>query len=305
MSRLPDLEAWVVFAKVVETGGFARAAEALSLSKGTVSKLVTRLETRLGTRLLHRSAHRLTLTDAGRQAATDAARLLETAEQAEAAALDQAARPRGLVRLTAPVSFGTAHLAPLLPGLMAALPEISLDIHLDDAVVDLLAGSFDLALRIGVLEDSTLRARRLCTVRRPLVGAPAYLDRFGAPDRPADLAAHRVVGYANRPAAERMRFVNDAGEGEAVALSGPLRTNNTEIALPALRDGLALSIAPDFMIWDDLRSGRLVEVMTRWRLPDAALWIVTPPGLRPARVTAVIDHLAAHLSHAPWRRDAS
>ncbi|MBB3172742.1 DNA-binding transcriptional LysR family regulator [Endobacter medicaginis] len=304
MSRLPDLEAWVVFAKVVETGGFARAAEALSLSKGTVSKLVTRLETRLGTRLLHRTAHRLTLTDAGRQAAADAARLLETAEQAEAAALDQAAVPRGLVRLTAPVSFGVAHLAPLLPGLMKAFPEISLDIHLDDAVVDLLGGGFDLALRIGVLADSSLRARRLCAVRRPLVGAPAYLERFGAPARPADLAAHRVVGYANRPAAERMRFVNADGESESVALSGPLRTNNAEVALPALRDGLALSIAPEFMIWDDLQAGRLVEVMTGWQLPDAALWIVTPPGQRPARVGAVIDHLAARLSQAPWRGSA-
>lgn len=302
MSRLPDLEAWVVFAKVVETGGFARAAEALSLSKGTVSKLVTRLETRLGTRLLHRTAHRLTLTDAGRQAASDAARLLETAEQAEASALDQASRPRGLVRLTAPVSFGTAHLARLLPGLMQAFAEISLDIQLDDAVVDLLGGGFDLALRIGVLADSSLRARRLCTVRRPLVGAPAYIERFGQPERPSDLAGHTIAGYTNRPSAERLRFVNAQGESESVALSGALRTNNTQLALPALRDGLALSIAPEFMIWDDLAAGRLVEVMTGWTLPDAALWIVTPPGLRPARVTAVIDHLAARLSHAPWRR---
>lgn len=299
--RLPDLEAWAIFAKVVETGSFSRAATDLNLSKATVSKAIGRLEERLGTRLLNRTARHLSLTAAGRAAAVSAGRLLAEAEAAEAEALSQSVEPQGVVRLAAPMSFGLRHVAPLLPELLDRFPKISIDLHLADAQVDLLGDGFDLALRIATLPSSSLKVRRICSVRRILVGAPSYFERYGRPDRPGDLDAHRCLGYAYLPAPDRWRFVNAAGEVETVTPSGPLRANNADALTPMLLAGHGLAVQPEFMVWQDLAAGRLEPALPGWSMPDLDLSILLPPGgLKPARVTAVVEVLATRLAAAPW-----
>ncbi|MGR2662725.1 LysR substrate-binding domain-containing protein [Chromobacterium haemolyticum] len=303
MKRLPDLEAWAIFAKVAECGSFARAAAELTLSQATVSKAITRLEARMKTMLFHRTSRRITLTEAGHAALERASRILAEGEAVEADIAEQSTSLRGAVRVTAPMSFGLSHLAPLLPEFMARHPDVELDFHFSDEQVDLVAKRLDVALRIASLADSSLLARRLCAVRILLVGSPAYFARYGRPRHPRELAEHRALLYSNAPGGQFWRF-RHADEGEfALEMPSPLRVNNAEALTPALRAGLGLALQPEFLAWQDVQAGELETVMMDWQVDPIALYILTPPGRsRPARVQALIDYLAARLAVAPWAR---
>lgn len=301
----PDLDAWGVFAKLAETGSFGRAAEALGVSKATVSKAVARLERRLGVPLLHRTSRRLALTEAGQRSAGMARRILSEAEALEAEAMAEAAAPQGRVRLAGPMSFGLAYLAPALPEFLAAHPLVSIEFSLSDAVVDLIGGRFDAAVRIAELADSSLRVRRLCRVRRMVVGAPLYFARHGRPRHPRELARHACLIYANLPDPDRWHFAHASGEVAVVAPSGPLIANNAEALGPALRAGLGLALQPEFVVWDDVRAGRLEVVLAEWAPPEIVVNIVMPPGRsRPASVTALVEFLVQRFSAAPWALEA-
>jgi DNA-binding transcriptional LysR family regulator len=301
MARLPDLEGLAIFAKVVEIRSFAGAAAELKLSKATVSKAVSRIEARLGARLVNRTSRRFALTDAGRQLAGRAAHILAEGEAAEDSARAQATMPRGLVRLAAPMSFGLLHVAPLLPEFLASFPEVSVDLHLSDAQVDLIGEGFDAAIRIAVLPDSSLVVRRLCEMPRYLVGSPAYLNRHGRPKHPLHLAQHRCIGYSYAMTAETWRFTK-AGKSATVRPSGPLRVNNGDAMLPALIAGTGLGILPEFILREALAAGRLERLLPDWSLPlGAVYWVMPPGGPRPKRVEVLGDFLVEKLAR-PMKR---
>ncbi|MEH2474944.1 DNA-binding transcriptional LysR family regulator [Nitrobacteraceae bacterium AZCC 2161] len=302
MSKLPDFEALAIFAKVVELRSFAATATELTLSTATVSKAVSRLEERLGARLFNRTSRRIALTDAGRTLAVRAAQLLADGELAESEALAQSATPRGLVRLAVPMTYGTNTLAPLLPEFFAAYPEVSIDLSLSDATVDLIGEGFDAAIRIASLPDSSLIARRLCSMPRYIVASPAYYAKHGRPTHPMHLAQHQCLGYTYLSTPGVWHFTNAAGEQASVRPAGPLRVNNGEALMPALIAGLGIGDLPDFIVGEALASGQLEAVLQDWSQSISGVYLVTPPGgPRPARVEVLLEFLATRLSAAGKR----
>jgi DNA-binding transcriptional LysR family regulator len=302
MARLPDFEALAIFAKVVELRSFAATATELALSKATVSKAVTRLEERLGARLFNRTSRRLALTDAGQRLSERAARLLADGEAAEDEALAQSSSPRGLVRLAVPMTFGIRNVAPLLPEFLKAYPEVSIDLHLSDATVDLIGEGFDAGLRIARLPDSSLIARRLCAMPRYTVAAPSYLKRHGRPTHPMHLAQHQCFGYAYLSTPNVWHYTNAAGEQASVRPAGPLRVNNGEAVMPALLAGLGIADLPDFIVGEAIASGEVEVILKGWKQPEGAVHLVTPPGgPRPARVEVLADFLIKQFSKGKRR----
>ena len=292
--RLPDLEAWAIFAAVAEHRSFSGAAEAIGLSKATVSKGVSRLEAHLGLSLFHRTSRRLALTEAGRPLAEHAARIVAEAQAAEEAARQGASAPAGRVRVAAPMSFGLQNVAPVIADFLAEHPAIEIELHLSDARVDIVAEGFDIALRIADLPDSSLRARRLCGIAGHLVAAPAYLARHGTPTHPSQLGEHRLLGYTNLSGP--WRFRSRDGADVSVKAHGPLQSNNGTALLPALLAGLGIARLPAFILGDALTSGQVVEILPDWAPAPTALHLLTPPSaLRPARVEALIAFLSARL----------
>lgn len=301
MKKLPDLEAWAIFAKVAESGSFARTAQDLSLSQATVSKAITRLEERLKTMLFHRSSRRVVLTEAGRSALERASRILQEGEAVETEVMDSAAQLRGPVRVAAPMSFGVQRLAPLLPCFLQMHPEVDLNVHFSDEQMDLIAERFDMALRIGKLADSTLLARQLCKIRILLVGSPDYFSDHGKPQHPRDLLGHKAMVYSHLAGGSSWRF-RHATMGEFTqVMSMSLKVNEAAALMPALMGGAGLALLPAFMAWSRLESGELQTAMEDWQVEPVALHLVTPPGRsRPARVQAFMDYVADRLTQEPW-----
>lgn len=299
MDRLASM---AVFAKVAELGSFSAAAGALGLSKSAVSKHVTALEERLGVRLVNRTTRRLALTEVGLSYRETCARIVQEVEEAELEAGRHGSEPRGRLRVTAPMTFGILHLAPLLPEFLARHPRLEIDLALDDRVVDLLEEGIDVALRIGTLRDSSLIARRLATARSLCAASPAYLAQAGTPGHPADLAAHNALRYTYRRGPEAWELERD-GERHVVRLRGNLAANNGDALRAAALAGLGVVVLPDFIIADDVAAGRLVPLLTDWRTPEFPIQAVWPPQRHPApKLRAFVDFLADQLARrCPWQ----
>jgi len=296
MDKLTALQAFV---RVVEAGSFVRAADQLGVSTTSVSRLVGELEAELGTRLLQRTTRRSSLTAAGAEYFQRAQQILAALDEADAAAGLEASRPSGHLRVSAPVAFGTMHLAPLLCEMHARHPAVRLDIALSDRVVDLVEEGFDVAIRIAANLAPTLVARRLCPVRMVACASPAYLDRNGAPRVPADLALRECLVYTLSPNPDDWRFENADGALH-VRVDAALRSNHGELLRQAALGGQGITVLPTFMVGADLAAGQLVLVLPRFQLPALAAHAVYPTRRHlPAKVRVFVDLMAEKLSDPP------
>jgi DNA-binding transcriptional LysR family regulator len=305
MSKLPDFEGLAMFAKVAEERSFAAAARTMGVSVATVSRAVTRLEERLGGRLFNRTSRRLALTDYGHMLAERATRIYADAEEAEDFARETSSRPRGLVKVAAPLTFGARWVAPLLPEFFKTYPDISVDLHLTDVHADLIGDGFDAALRIAILEDSSLVARLVAPVRRFVVASPTYLSRYGRPQHPHDLGAHQCLTYVNRSKRDVWRFTDKNGEECVVTPTGSLRGTSVEALLPTVLAGLAITELPEFIATQYFPDKQLEPILADWRLPEGGLYFVTPTArARPAKVSALSDFFIAKLGAAEWSAES-
>ncbi|GAA0484903.1 LysR family transcriptional regulator [Parasphingorhabdus litoris] len=293
---LPDYEAWAIFAAAARLGSFTAVSHELAISKPTVSKAITRLEESLGTVLFHRTSRKISLSTAGRALLPYARTIAMDGEAAMEAARNTVHLLRGQIRLAAPLSFGLSHLAPILADFMCAYPEITVDVQLSDARVDLIDEGFDLAVRIAELPDSSLRVVRLRSMKTYCIASPDYLKRRGTPARPEELTGHDCFLYSNVATPELWHITARNGEKISVRPKCRFQSNNGDIMLPALIAGRGIGFLPDFLCQDAIDSGALKAILADWAFSEISLNLVMPPSPhRPARVNALINFLKQHL----------
>jgi DNA-binding transcriptional LysR family regulator len=274
VDRLTAMETLVC---VVESGSFSAAARLLHVGQPAVSKAIAMLEERLAVRLLLRSTRGLMPTEAGQAFYERAKRAIEEAQEAELAARGAGANLSGRLRICAAVTFARLHIVPAIGRFLDQYPDLTLDIVLDDRNVDLLEEGIDVALRMGSLEDSNMTARKLGESRRLVIGTPAYFERAGVPESPADLASHQATVYRRGGGGETWMFRRDSSE-VAVAVSGRMSVNAAEGVRAAVLADLGVTVASEWMFAPELRSGRVRSVLNDWSLPPVDLWALFPAG---------------------------
>jgi DNA-binding transcriptional LysR family regulator len=283
------------FVRVVEAGSFSAAAKYLNIGQPAVSKSVAHLEERVGVRLLMRSTRGLMPTEAGQSFYKRALRAIDEANQALQEAREEGSSLTGRLRVSAPVTFASMHVVPRLPKLLAAHPQLAIDLILDDRVVDLVEEGADIALRTGTLRDSSLVARRVATSSRLVVGAAAYFERAGVPDSPGALMHHTAVVYMQNGVDDTWTFCQ-AGSETSVRISGSLRVSAAEGLRAAVLGGMGLAVVSEWMFAPELESGAVRSVLADWSLPPVDLWAVTPAGrMVSAKARAFADFMECEL----------
>jgi DNA-binding transcriptional LysR family regulator len=297
MDRLATME---TFVRVVEAGSFVAAADRMGLSTAVVSRHVQDLEERLGTRLLNRTTRRIGLTEPGAAYYERCQQVLRDIEEMDLSVAREVQQPRGVLRVNAPVVFGSRHLSPLLAEYERRYPEVAIDLNLTDRFVDLVEEGADLAVRIGTLSESALVARRLCPIRLVLCASPAYLERYGTPRTPDDLAGHNCLGYAYTRGGAEWELSGSDGP-VVVPIRSSLRANHGEVLHQAALDGLGLALQPTFIAGDALAAGLLRPVLSGYRPADLSAYAVfLSRKFLSAKVRTFVDFLAEKFGPEPY-----
>jgi DNA-binding transcriptional LysR family regulator len=297
-SHLDRFVGMAVFAKVVESSSFAAAARHFDMSPAMVSKHIRTLEERLGVRLLNRTTRHVSATEVGQNYYERCLRILNELEDAERAAGDLEAAPRGLLRVTTSVSFGAHQLAPAIADYLVAYPDVSIDLSLHDNYVDLLEERIDLAIRLGQLSDSSLIAKKLYTVEMVLCASPGYLAAHGTPQKPRDLVEHNCLIYTYA-APRAWTFTDRNGKAEVTRISGRLLANSGDPLLALALKDTGILLGPDYLVAKDLSAGRLVRLLPDYKTQETPVYAVYPHShFLSAKTRTFIDFLAVRFAHS-------
>lgn len=272
-----DLDDIKTLVEVIGSGGFVKAARRLGLAKSVVSRRIARIEVELGTQLVNRTTRGVAPTDAGRELVERGKRILVEITDAKEAVAAHRRGVAGSIRISLPLSFGIRLMTPVLASLRTAHPDLDVVASYSDTAVDLVAGRFDAAIRIGHLTSSTLVARRIAPVALILVASPDYVQRFGVPASPSDLARHQCIIHSGGPDRQVWRF-QSAGKRWSISPRGRLHLDNGEGLLQAAEAGLGVAALPDFITSDSIKSGRLIALLSDYSLRGGALYVIRPPG---------------------------
>lgn len=298
------LELLAAFVAVAENGSFAEAAKKLGRDASIVSRRVSQLEQQLGVRLLSRTTRRVALTEVGALYYRRVQASLDELAIASREASHLAASPQGLLRISVPVTFGRQWIAPLLPAFLAHHPQVRIDARFSDRLVDVVSEGFDVAIRVGVLRDSSFTSRKIASYRNLLVAAPSYLSRHGKPRTPADLAKHACLGFSGHADWPDWLMMKN-GKRKTVRPAGPLVADNSEVVLMAAIEGAGITFTPDWLAGPALRERKLVEVLPGWGgKAEGGVYAILPPGrLIPTKTRLFVDEIAKWI-RAGWRSKA-
>ncbi len=289
MDRLTEMEA---FATVVDQGGFTDAARKMGISKSAVSKHVSSLESRLGARLLNRTTRRVSPTEIGLAYYDRARRVLNDAGEADALVSSMQSAPSGLLRISVATDFGVNHMSPILGDFLADFPDITVNMVLNNRYVELISEGFDLAIRIGEMEDSSLRARKLTETTKRLIAAPEYFEQYGRPEKIDDLNDHKLLHYSNQSAGNVWKLTAPSGEKRQVRTQGWLTVNDGQSLLNACVSGLGIAYLPSFLYGEALEQGLVQEALPELPAEKQGIYAVYPPGrYTQPKVRTFIDFL--------------
>lgn len=293
-----------VFVKVAEAGSLSGAARLLDVSNPSVTRHLAELEIHVGARLFNRNTRRLSLTETGASYLERCKQVLLDIDAATMDAATSAAQPNGALRINAPVSFSVNHLARILPEYARRFPEVSLDVTLSDRVVDLVDEGYDLAIRIGRVLDSSLVARKIAPARMVVCTSPAYLEKHGTPESPADLAKHNCLDYTYSSTRGEWQFAH-AGKTHVVRVKGSMQANNGDLLREAALTGMGIIAQPTFMVYRELRDGQLVALLTDHAIAAKTILAVYPSRRHlSAKVRTFVDYLVESFGDIPyWDRD--
>ncbi len=289
MDRLTEMEA---FATVVDQGGFTDAARKMGISKSAVSKHVSSLEARLGARLLNRTTRRVSPTEIGLVYYDRARRVLNDAGEADSIVTAMQSAPSGVLRMSVATDFGVSLLSPVLDEFLTDYPDISVNMVLKNRYVELISEGFDMSIRVGEMEDSSLRARKITETTQRLIAAPRYFQAHGRPGKIDDLNDHRLLHYSNQASANVWRITAPSGEVRQVRGTGWLTVNDGQSLLNAAVKGMGIAYLPSFLYHDAMRDGLVVDVIPDLPPTTLGIYAVYPPGrYTQPKVRAFIDFL--------------
>jgi len=285
------------FATVVDQGGFTDAARKMGISKSAVSKHVSSLEARLGARLLNRTTRRVSPTEIGLVYYDRARRVLNDAGEADSLVTAMQSAPSGLLRISVATDFGANHLSPVIGEFLQSYPDITVNMVLNNRYVELISEGFDMAVRIGELEDSTLRARKLTETTRRMIAAPSYFEAYGRPKKIDDLNEHKLLHYSNQANAAVWKLTAPSGEKRQVRTAGWLTVNDGQSLLNAAISGLGIAYLPSFLYEDAMAEGLVEEAIPDLPIETQGIYAVYPPGrFTQPKVRAFIDFLVGAFS---------